>query len=172
MSDHPSDAPVPHVDPADVDPAEPPLPGADLARPRSNRLFSPGSFLESSRIASVLRAETAGGLLLIAGAAIAIVWANTPWADTYEAIRDYEIGPASLNLDLSLGKWAADGLLAIFFFVVGLELKREFVAGDLRDPRRAALPMVAAAMRGDAWFDGPGWTQDAAARPGVQRRVG
>jgi NhaA family Na+:H+ antiporter len=54
------------------------------------------------------------------------------------------VGGAGVHLDLSLAKWAADGLLAIFFFVVGLELKREFVAGDLRDPRRAALPVVAA----------------------------
>ena len=54
------------------------------------------------------------------------------------------VGPSALHLDLSLGTWAADGLLAIFFFVVGLELKREFVAGDLRDPRRAAVPIVAA----------------------------
>ena len=54
------------------------------------------------------------------------------------------VGPHALHLDLPLGIWAADGLLAIFFFVAGLELKREFVAGDLRDPRRAALPVVAA----------------------------
>jgi NhaA family Na+:H+ antiporter len=54
------------------------------------------------------------------------------------------VGPASLHLDLPLGTWAADGLLAIFFFVAGLELKREFVAGDLREPSRAALPIAAA----------------------------
>ena len=54
------------------------------------------------------------------------------------------VGPAALHLDLSLATWAADGLLAIFFFVAGLELKREFVAGDLRDPRRAAVPIAAA----------------------------
>ncbi|MEP7737464.1 Na+/H+ antiporter NhaA [Nocardioides sp. 31GB23] len=117
----------------------------------SSRLFSRGSFLEDSRIAGVLRAETTGGLLLIAGALVAIVWANTPWSGTYEAIRDFkplseplDLGLFTLHLDLSIGTWAADGLLAIFFFVVGLELKREFVAGDLRDPKRAALPMAAA----------------------------
>jgi NhaA family Na+:H+ antiporter len=54
------------------------------------------------------------------------------------------VGPAALHLDLTLATWAADGLLAIFFFVAGLELKREFVAGDLRDPRRAAVPVAAA----------------------------
>ncbi|MDQ3484312.1 MAG: Na+/H+ antiporter NhaA, partial [Actinomycetota bacterium] len=108
------------------------------------RLFARGSFLEASRIAQVLRAETTGGLLLIAGAVVAIVWANTPWADVYTDLRDLTVGPSALHLDLTLGTWAADGLLAIFFFVVGLELKREFVAGDLRDPRRAALPVAAA----------------------------
>ena len=107
-------------------------------------LFSRGSFLESSRIAHVLRAETTGGLLLLLAAMVAVVWANTPWSDAYVDFRNLEVGPASLHLDLSLGTWAADGLLAIFFFVAGLELKREFVAGDLRDPRRAALPVVAA----------------------------
>ena len=110
----------------------------------SPRLFARGSFLESSRVAEILRAETTGGMLLIAGAVIAIVWANTPWVDAYTGLRDHTVGPASLHLDLSLGTWASDGLLAIFFFVAGLELKREFVAGDLRDPRRAALPVVAA----------------------------
>jgi NhaA family Na+:H+ antiporter len=108
------------------------------------RLFERGSFLESSRVATILRAETTGGLLLILGAVAAIVWANTPWSGAYDALRDWQVGPAVLHLDLSLGTWAADGLLAIFFFVAGLELKREFVAGDLRDPRRAALPVVAA----------------------------
>ena len=112
---------------------------------RSPRLFSRGSFLESSRVAEVLRAETTGGLLLIAGALVAIVWANTTWSGAYFDLRDLRVGPEALHLDLSLGTWAADGLLAIFFFVVGLELKREFVAGDLRDPRRAALPVAAAA---------------------------
>jgi len=92
----------------------------------------------------VLRAETTGGLLLIAAAAVAMVWANSPWGTTYAALRDFRVGPESVHLHLSLGVWAADGLLALFFFVAGLELKREFVAGDLRDPRRAALPVAAA----------------------------
>ena len=112
--------------------------------PSERRLFSRGTFLESSRVAAILRAETTGGLLLIAAAALAIVWANSPWAASYFDLRDYTVGPESLHLDLSLGTWAADGLLAIFFFVAGLELKREFIAGDLRDPRRAAVPVAAA----------------------------
>ncbi|GHE13953.1 Na+/H+ antiporter NhaA [Klenkia taihuensis] len=108
------------------------------------RLFARGTYGEATRIAALLRKETVGGVLLIAGAVAALVWANTPWASAYEGLRDTVVGPASLHLDLSLGTWAADGLLAIFFFVAGLELKREFVAGDLRDPRKAALPIAAA----------------------------
>jgi NhaA family Na+:H+ antiporter len=110
----------------------------------STPLFGRGSWSEASRIAGVLRKETVGGVLLMVGALVALVWANTPWADSYTAVRDTTVGPASLHLDLTLGTWAADGLLAVFFFVAGLELKREFVAGDLRDPRKAALPVAAA----------------------------
>ncbi|MDP9459855.1 MAG: Na+/H+ antiporter NhaA [Actinomycetota bacterium] len=110
----------------------------------SPRLLGRGSWTETQRIASVLRKETVGGALLLVAATIALVWANSPWAAAYETLRDTRVGPASLHLDLTLGTWAADGLLAIFFFVAGLELKREFVAGDLRDPRRAALPVAAA----------------------------
>lgn len=110
----------------------------------TRRLFSPGSWSESTRIAEVLRKETVGGALLLAGTVVALIWINSPAAGSYIALRDLTVGPAALHLDLSLGTWAADGLLAIFFFVVGLELKREFVAGDLRDPARAALPIFAA----------------------------
>jgi Na+:H+ antiporter, NhaA family len=109
-----------------------------------NSLFGRGSWPETSRIANILRKETIGGMLLLAGAVIALIWANSPWAGSYLAIRDRVVGPAALHLDLTIGAWAADGLLAIFFFVAGLELKREFVAGDLRDPRRAAVPVAAA----------------------------
>ncbi len=73
-----------------------------------------------------------------------LVWANSPWSDTYHTVSEFAIGPESLHLRLPMTAWTADGLLAIFFFVVGLELKREFVAGDLRDPARAALPIAAA----------------------------
>jgi len=107
-------------------------------------MFSRGSWRETSRIAEVLRKETIGGALLLFGALVAMIWANSPWSDSYLSLREVEVGPARLHLDLTLGTWAADGLLAIFFFVAGLELKREFVAGDLRDPRRAAVPVAAA----------------------------
>jgi len=107
-------------------------------------VFSRGSWLETQRITAVLRKETVGGALLLLGTVIALVWANSPWADAYTGLRDTVIGPHALHLDLSLGQWAADGLLAIFFFIAGLELKREFVAGDLREIRRAVVPVVAA----------------------------
>lgn len=107
-------------------------------------LFPRGSWAEASRIAIILRKETVGGGLLLAATVVALVWANSPWSGGYDTLRDVAIGPAALHLHLPLGTWAADGLLAIFFFVVGLELKREFVAGDLRDPARAALPIAAA----------------------------
>ncbi len=106
------------------------------------RLFARGSWPETSRIAELLRQETLGGVLLIGAAILALVAANV--GDLYAEVRDTVVGPSVLHLDLTLGTWAADGLLAVFFFVVGLELKREFVAGDLRDPRRAAIPIVAA----------------------------
>jgi NhaA family Na+:H+ antiporter len=99
---------------------------------------------ESRRLAEILRRETVGGALLVVAAGVAMVWANSPWADAYDAVRDARVGPAALHLDLTLATWAADGLLAIFFFVAGLEVKREFVAGDLRDPRLGALPVAAA----------------------------
>ena len=115
-----------------------------MSKPSPDRLLSRGSLPEATRIAEILRKETVGGALLLLGSIAALVWINSPASESYIALRDFTIGPEALHLDLSLGTWAADGLLAIFFFVVGLELKREFVAGDLRDPRRAALPILAA----------------------------
>ncbi len=118
-------------------------PGAS-ARAAVGRLFERGSWPEASRLLGILHRETVGGALLVAAAVAALAWANSPWSDGYRNLRDTVVGPESLHLNLSLGTWAADGLLAIFFFVAGLEVKREFVAGDLRDPRRAALPVAAA----------------------------
>ena len=107
-------------------------------------LFSPGTWAEDGRVAAVLRKETVGGALLLVGTVIALIWANSAWSDSYFQLLDTEIGPAALHLDLTVEAWAGDGLLAIFFFVAGLELKREFVAGDLRDPQRAVVPVAAA----------------------------
>ncbi|TJZ42853.1 Na+/H+ antiporter NhaA [Streptomyces piniterrae] len=98
---------------------------------------------ERNFIADALRAETVGGVLLLVAAVVALAWANT-LSGSYEAIRDFHLGPAALGLDLSIQHWAANGLLAVFFFVAGIELKRELVAGELRDPKAAALPVIAA----------------------------
>lgn len=103
-----------------------------------------GSYREAVHIGEILRKETVGGMLLVALAAVAIIWANSPWAESYFMVRDFRIGYAPWHLELSLGGWAADGLLAVFFFLVGLELKREFVAGDLRRVRTAVVPIAAA----------------------------
>jgi NhaA family Na+:H+ antiporter len=93
-----------------------------------------------------LRLEAASGVLLLAAAAVAFTWANSPWASTYQAFWDtilaVRVGPFSLEKPFLL--WVNDGLMAVFFFVVGLEIKRELTAGELRDPRRAALPLLAA----------------------------
>lgn len=112
--------------------------------PGTPRLLGLGSWPEARRVADILRKETVGGALLLVGAVVAMLWANSPWSGAYDALRAVKVGPAALHLDLSLATWAADGLLAIFFFVAGLELKREFVAGDLRQVRRAAVPVAAA----------------------------
>lgn len=94
--------------------------------------------------ARYLRTETVGGMILLAATAVALIWANTPISGSYTALRDFHLGPESLHLSLSVGDWAKDGLLAIFFFVVGLELKRELVIGELNDFKSAILPVVAA----------------------------
>lgn len=101
------------------------------------------SLPERNFVANALRAETVGGVLLLVAAVTALIWANTA-TGSYKSVSGFHIGPASLGLDLSIQHWAADGLLAVFFFVAGIELKRELVAGDLRDPKAAALPVVAA----------------------------
>jgi NhaA family Na+:H+ antiporter len=113
-------------------------------RPPGRHVLTRGSYREALRIGAILRKETVGGMLLVAAAVIALIWANSPASDTYFALRDFTVGYEPWHLELSLGAWAADGLLAVFFFLVGLELKREFVAGDLRDFRKAMVPVAAA----------------------------
>ncbi|GGQ74715.1 Na+/H+ antiporter NhaA [Streptomyces pilosus] len=113
--------------------------------PTPRKAFGRLSLPERSYVADALRTETVGGVLLLIAAVVALAWANIPaLGDSYEKVSDFHFGPGALGLDLSVAHWAADGLLAIFFFVAGIELKRELVAGDLRDPKAAALPVVAA----------------------------
>ncbi|MFE0650190.1 Na+/H+ antiporter NhaA [Streptomyces sp. NPDC059534] len=112
--------------------------------PTDRKFLGRLSLPERRHLTDALRTETVGGVLLLIAAVTALVWANTPLSDSYESVSDFHIGPAALGLDLSIQHWAADGLLAIFFFVAGIELKRELVAGELRDRRAAALPVIAA----------------------------
>ncbi|RPE33921.1 Na+/H+ antiporter NhaA [Kitasatospora cineracea] len=115
-------------------------PSSDNRRPFLGLLSLP----ERRYLTDALRTETVGGVLLLVAAACALVWANV-WPHAYEAVLAYTIGPSGpLHLDLPLEAWAQDGLLTVFFFVAGIELKREFVAGELRTPSAAALPVVAA----------------------------
>ncbi|GHH26290.1 Na+/H+ antiporter NhaA [Streptomyces lanatus] len=109
------------------------------------KVFGRLSLPERNFVGDALRTETVGGVLLLLAAITALIWANVPaLRDSYESVGHFHLGPEALGLNLSIEHWAADGLLAIFFFVAGIELKRELVAGDLRDPKAAVLPVVAA----------------------------
>ncbi|MBG6217320.1 NhaA family Na+:H+ antiporter [Arthrobacter sp. CAN_A6] len=128
---------------SDGPPADSPVPN----KPHGAKavVLQRGSYPEYLRINEILRKETVGGILLLIAAVLALIWANSPFSDSYFAIRDFEFGYEPWHLSLTVGKWASDGLLAIFFFLIGLELKREFVAGDLRKVSRAIVPVAAAA---------------------------
>ena len=99
-----------------------------------------------SPLRDFLETETAGGVVLVAATAAALIWANSPWQDSYQDLWSsvFTIGFPEHNISLSLRGWVNDGLMAVFFFVVGLEIKRELVEGELRDRRKAALPAIAA----------------------------
>jgi len=81
---------------------------------------------------------------MLGAAVVAMVWANSAWRESYDAFRAITFGPEFLGLNIDIKHWVQDGLLAIFFAVAGLELRREFSHGDLRNPRNAILPIVAA----------------------------
>lgn len=95
-------------------------------------------------IKRALHNETISGALLLVSAAIALVLANSQWAQGYFDLANTVVGPKSLHLDLTLATWAADGLLAVFFFVAGMELKHELVLGSLSNRANAAVPVAAA----------------------------
>lgn len=101
-------------------------------------LFPEPGLAESTFLGDVFRRETVGGAVALVAAAVAVIWASSPWGSSYDDLRHVTIGP------LDLEHWAADGALTLFFFVAGLELKREFVVGSLRRPADAAVPVVAA----------------------------
>lgn len=97
---------------------------------------------ERNVVTRALRTETVGGVVLLVAAVVALIWANSPWDDAYYAVRDFHVGVGTF--DLSIGLWASEGLLTLFFLVAGIELKRELVVGELRKPAAAAVPIVAA----------------------------
>jgi NhaA family Na+:H+ antiporter len=107
--------------------------------------FVPRTFVQP--FVRFTRIEASSGILLLLATAVALLWANSPWSGAYEQLFEgtrvvIEVGP--IHLDESLADIINDGLMAIFFFVVGLEIKRELVVGELRDRRAAVLPVVAA----------------------------
>jgi hypothetical protein len=106
-----------------------------------------------------LQTEAAGGLFLLAATVVALSWANSPFAAGYQGLWSTEltIGAGPLAVTEDLKHWVNDGLMALFFFVVGLEIKRELVVGELREPRRASLPVLAALGQ-------PGWRTRATPR--------
>lgn len=97
-----------------------------------------------SRIKKLLHNETNSGALLLTAAAFAIVLANSSLSNWYFNLSNTVIGPEALHLNLKVSTWAADGLLAIFFFVAGMELKYELIAGSLSNRANAAVPIAAA----------------------------
>ncbi len=95
---------------------------------------------------AVIHNETISGLMLLVAALAAIAWANSPWSDAYHRFQDMMmmIRVGSFAIELDVTHWINDGLMTLFFFVVGLEIKRELVHGELNEWRRAALPVAAA----------------------------
>ncbi|GAA2820300.1 Na+/H+ antiporter NhaA [Kribbella solani] len=93
---------------------------------------------ERAFLSDLLRTETTGGLLLLAATVVALIWANSPWQDAYHHLRDAQLGP------LTVEAWASDGALTLFFYLAGVELKRELVVGSLSKASEAVVPVVAA----------------------------
>ena len=110
---------------------------ATANRPKFFPTPTPG---ESSFVAELLRKETVGGTVVLLAAVVAVIWANSPLGDLYQDVRHYQLGP------LDIEHWAADGALTLFFYIAGLELKREFMVGSLSKPSAAMVPIVAAVM--------------------------
>ena len=122
------------------------------AEPHHDPVYGASDTPSSSGIGRLLRSETVAGVLLLIATVLALSAANAPGLrELYESVSDFHFGPVLgdpdsplLTLDLSVSHWAADALLAVFFFLVGLELKQEFVDGELRNPGKAAVPIAAA----------------------------
>lgn len=114
----------------------------------------PGTWAQAYRVSGAmrrplerfLRVQAASGILLVLAAVIALVWANTPWGSTYEALWETPLvlGIGELSVRMTLHTFVNDVLMAIFFFVIGLEVRREIFRGELSSLRRASLPIIAA----------------------------
>ncbi|WP_437603151.1 Na+/H+ antiporter NhaA [Sorangium sp. So ce590] len=121
---------------------------------RSPSQLAPGTWAPARRIAErvlgpierFLHVEAASGIILLIASVLALAWANSPWGDAYEHLWHIPItiGAGSLVFTQSLHFWINEGLMTIFFFVVGLEIRREIYEGELSDLKRAALPVAAA----------------------------
>jgi Na+/H+ antiporter NhaA len=93
-----------------------------------------------------LATEIGSGLFLVAATVSALLWANSPWGESYERLWSTEVGVwfGSAELSMDLRHWVDDGLMALFFLVVGLEVSRELTVGELRDRRTVGVPVIAA----------------------------
>lgn len=121
-----------------------PMTEPDRRRRRLTRLRR--ARLERRALLRFLKDESSSGILLVTAAVVALVWANSPWSDSYDDLwhATLTLGSGEHALRLSLQHWVNDGLMTIFFLVVGLEINREFTSGHLRGRRAATLPVVAA----------------------------
>lgn len=90
--------------------------------------------------------QSSGGILLIVATLVALAWANSPWGASYTALwhTKFTVSVGGFSLSKDLTHWINDGLMAVFFLVVGLEIKREVLVGELSSVRNAALPIAAA----------------------------
>ena len=93
-----------------------------------------------------MHGESTAGIVLLVSAVIAMIWANSAWSDSYHHLWEYKISiqAGEYGISKTLHEWINDGLMALFFFVIGLELKREIMAGELSDMGKAILPLIAA----------------------------
>jgi NhaA family Na+:H+ antiporter len=115
-----------------------------LKSPRTRRLWSAVSKIQRTWLSQTLRNETVGGALLLVSALTALIIANGPLQEWFFELRNTKLGPEFLHLNLSVGTWAADALLAVFFFAAGIELKHELVHGSLKEKSQALVPIAAA----------------------------
>jgi NhaA family Na+:H+ antiporter len=111
-----------------------------------NRNRNPAAGILLRQFNTFFELESASGILLLVAAAVALAWANSPWAESYVHLWQTPVtfGFGALAMVMTLHDWVNDALMAVFFFVVGLEIKRELLVGELATPRKAALSLVAA----------------------------